>query len=212
MYIGETARRFAGCFREHLQNVEKATKMRVKPVAHHFNLPYHSHHNCQHDYLRTILAPRYHRKPQKSQTKIHLSIGFTLSTRDQWMPLIPLIYSQNSRDHISTNGKAPLHFHINLQQPTIPLFALTKGLRSKRYLSKSFTVVIQALSTCWSWFLSLSHRHSTTVPLETRNPFKGCCLLLFAIWFCSVTSFETISWYKPFSRWRTWNWCLRLWR
>ena len=33
------------------------------------------------------------------------------------------------------------------QQPTIPLFALTKGSRSKRQLSKSFTVVIQPSST-----------------------------------------------------------------
>ena len=33
------------------------------------------------------------------------------------------------------------------QQPTIPLFALTRGKRSKRQLSKSFTVVIQHLST-----------------------------------------------------------------
>ena len=33
----------------------------------------------------------------------------------------------NSCDHISTNGKALLHSHINLQHPTIPLFALTEG-------------------------------------------------------------------------------------
>lgn len=53
----------------------------------------------------------------------------------------------NSCDHISTNGKAPLHSHINLQHPTIPLFTLTKGKHLKRQLSKSFTVVIQPLST-----------------------------------------------------------------
>ena len=47
----------------------------------------------------------------------------------------------------STNGIAPLHSHTNLQHPTIPLFALTKGYRSKRQLSKSFTVVIQPLLT-----------------------------------------------------------------
>ena len=33
----------------------------------------------------------------------------------------------NSCHHISTNGKAPLHSHINQQHPTIPLFALMKG-------------------------------------------------------------------------------------
>ena len=53
----------------------------------------------------------------------------------------------NSCHHISTNGKAPPHSHINLQHPTIPLFAFTKSLCSKRQLSKSFTVEIQPLST-----------------------------------------------------------------
>jgi len=33
------------------------------------------------------------------------------------------------------------------QHPTIPLFALRRAKRSKRQLSKSFTVVIQPLST-----------------------------------------------------------------
>ena len=42
----------------------------------------------------TILTPREHRKPQKSQTKIHLSTRHTLCTRNQWTPLVPLIYSQ----------------------------------------------------------------------------------------------------------------------
>jgi len=36
----------------------------------------------QHDYLRTILTPREHRKLQKSRTKIHFSTGYTLSTRN----------------------------------------------------------------------------------------------------------------------------------
>ena len=39
--------------------------------------------------------------------------------------------------HISTNGKAPPHSHINLQHPTILPFTLTKGKCSKRQLSKS---------------------------------------------------------------------------
>ena len=33
----------------------------------------------------------------------------------------------SSCDHTSTNGKAPLHFYMNLQHPTIPLLALTRG-------------------------------------------------------------------------------------
>ena len=49
--------------------------------------------------------------------------------------------------HISTNAKAPRQPRINQQHPTIPLFALTKGERSKRQRSKSFQVVIQPLLT-----------------------------------------------------------------
>ena len=41
----------------------------------------------------------------------------------------------------------PLHSHINLQHPKIPLFPLTKGWRSKCQLSKPFTVAIRPLST-----------------------------------------------------------------
>ena len=40
-----------------------------------------------------------------------------------------------------------LHSNVNPQRPTIPLFALTKGQRSKRQLSKSLTAVFQPLST-----------------------------------------------------------------
>ena len=55
---------------------------------------------------------------------------------------------------------------------TLALFALTKGQRSKRQLSKSFTVVIQPLSTRLiklNFCFDLSHRRSTTASLETRN-------------------------------------------
>ena len=50
----------------------------------------------------------------------------------------------NSCNHIPTNGKAPPHSHINLLHPTISLFA-DEGLTLE--ISKSFTVVIQPLST-----------------------------------------------------------------
>ena len=53
-----------------------------KPVARYFNLPNHSHHNMTICGL-SFFTPREHREPQKSRTKIHLSIGYTLSTRDQ---------------------------------------------------------------------------------------------------------------------------------
>ena len=60
---------------------------------------------------------------------------------------------------------------------------MTKGQRSKRQLSKSFTVVIQPLSTRLikpNFCFDLSHRRSTTVSLETRNLFiyLFSCLIL----------------------------------
>ena len=62
----------------HLRDAEQNNTDASKPVARHFNLPNHS----QHDYLRAILTPREHRKPQKSRTKINYSTGYTLSTRN----------------------------------------------------------------------------------------------------------------------------------
>ena len=77
---------------KHLWDEEKNDTDASKPVALHFNLPNHSHHIiCS---LWAILTPGEHRKLQKSWTKVYLSTGYTLSTQDQWMPLIPLIYSQ----------------------------------------------------------------------------------------------------------------------
>ena len=42
LYIGETGRRLGDRFREHLRDIEKDDKNASKPVARHFNLPYHS--------------------------------------------------------------------------------------------------------------------------------------------------------------------------
>ena len=42
LYIGETGRRLGDRFREHLRDVERNDKDASKPVARHFNLPYHS--------------------------------------------------------------------------------------------------------------------------------------------------------------------------
>ena len=47
IYIGETGRRFADRFREHLRDVEENDTDESKPVARHFNLPNHSHHNTE---------------------------------------------------------------------------------------------------------------------------------------------------------------------
>ncbi|KAK2552770.1 hypothetical protein P5673_025925 [Acropora cervicornis] len=43
--IGETGRRLADRFREHLRDAEQNNTDASKPVARHFNLPSHSHHN-----------------------------------------------------------------------------------------------------------------------------------------------------------------------
>ena len=50
IYIGETGRRLADRFREHLRDPKQNNTDASKPVARHFNLPNHSHHNmtiCQ---------------------------------------------------------------------------------------------------------------------------------------------------------------------
>ena len=44
IYIGETGRRLADRFREHLRDAEQNNTDASKPVARHFNLPNHSHH------------------------------------------------------------------------------------------------------------------------------------------------------------------------
>ena len=44
-YKSETGRKLADHFREHLRDVEKNDTDASKPVARHFNLPNHSHHN-----------------------------------------------------------------------------------------------------------------------------------------------------------------------
>ena len=43
--IGKTGRSLADRFREHLRDAEQNNTDASKPVARHFNLPYHSHHN-----------------------------------------------------------------------------------------------------------------------------------------------------------------------
>ena len=50
-------------------------------------------------------------------------------------PLIPLIYSQNSCDHISTNGKAPLHSHINHNNPQFLYSLWRRAIANARNVS-----------------------------------------------------------------------------
>ena len=74
------------------------------------------------------------------------------------MPFVRLIFAQN-KNVVLSNG----------------LIRSDEGLTvAKRQLSKSFTVVIQSLSTRLikpNFCFDLSHRRSTTISLETRNPF-----------------------------------------
>ena len=57
--IGETGRGLADRFREQLRDVEKNDTDASKPVARHFNLPDHSHHNM------TIYDLSLHRRNRK---------------------------------------------------------------------------------------------------------------------------------------------------
>ena len=87
IYIGEAGRRLLGDrFREHLRDVEINDTDALKPVARPFNLPNHFHHNM------TISGLSLHHGNTDSRKNV--STGYTLSTRNQLTPLIPLIYLQ----------------------------------------------------------------------------------------------------------------------
>ena len=102
-----------------------------------------------------------HRKPQKSRTKIHLSTRQTTSMRNQRTPLIPLIY-------VTIYAPTAKLLHTLIKVNNIH----NSSICSKRQFSASFTVVIRTLSTRLikaNFHISLSHRWSTAVSLETRN-------------------------------------------
>ena len=102
-----------------------------------------------------------HRKPQKSRTKINLSTRQTTSMRNQWTPLIPLIY-------VTIYAPTAKLLHTLIKVNNIH----NSSICSKRQFSASFTVVIRTLSTRLikaNFHISLSHRWSTAVSLETRN-------------------------------------------
>ena len=123
-YIGETGRRLADRFRERPRDVEKNHTDASKPVARYCNLPNHFHHNM------TICEISLHRGTQKATKISNKNSSFnwvhSILTGSMNASHTTNIFT-NSCDHISTNGKAPLHSHRNLKHPTIPLFALTKG-------------------------------------------------------------------------------------
>ena len=114
IYIGETRRRLVDRFREHLRDVEKNMTDASKPVAHHFNLPNHSHHNM------TICGYSYTTGTQNT-AKISNKNSFLNWVHSLHTELINASHSTNlftnSCDHISTNGKGPLHSNIKHNTP-----------------------------------------------------------------------------------------------
>ena len=74
IYIGETGRRLADCFREHLQDAKQNNTDESKPVARHFNLPNHSHHNM------TICGLSLHQGNTESRKNLEQKFIFQLGT------------------------------------------------------------------------------------------------------------------------------------
>ena len=74
IYIGETGRRLADRFREHLRDAEQNNTDASKPVARHFNLPNHSHHNM------TICGLSLHHGNTESRKNLEQKLIFQLGT------------------------------------------------------------------------------------------------------------------------------------
>ena len=114
IYIGETGKRLVDHLREHLRDVEKNSTDASKPVARHFNLPNNFHHNM------SICGLSLHHRNTESRKNLEQIFIFQLGTlslhgikkRSHCISLFT-----NSCDHISTNGEAPLHSHINHNTP-----------------------------------------------------------------------------------------------
>ena len=87
-----------------------------KPVAQHFNLPNLSHHNM------TISGLSLHHGNTEIRKNLEQKLIFQLcSVHSVHTELMNASHSPNSFtnsfDHISTNGKAPLHSSINQNTP-----------------------------------------------------------------------------------------------
>ena len=74
IYIGETGRRLADRFREHLRDAEQNNTDASKPVARYFNLPNHSHHNM------TICGLSLHHGNTESRKNLEQKFIFQLGT------------------------------------------------------------------------------------------------------------------------------------
>ena len=81
------------------------------------------------------------RKPRNSGTKMHFSTEHTLSTRNQWMPLVPFINSQIHVTPFPPMAKL-LHTHKSLQYPQFLYSLRDEGLTLEMSAFHIFTVVI----------------------------------------------------------------------
>ena len=106
IYIGETGRRLVDRLHEHRRDAEQNNKVASKPVACHFNLPNHSHHNM------TICGLSLHHGNKNSFFNWVHSLHTELVNASHFTNLFT-----NLCDHISTNGKARLHSRINHNNP-----------------------------------------------------------------------------------------------
>ena len=123
IYMGEKGRRLADRFREHLRDAEQNNTDASKPVRRHFNLPNHSH--------QTWLFAGY---PYTTGTQKAAKI----SSKNSFFNWVYSLHTElmnasdstnlftNSCDYICTNGKAPLHSHINHNNPKF-LYLLWRG-------------------------------------------------------------------------------------
>ena len=134
----------------------------LKPVARPFNLPNHFHHNM------TISGLSLHYGNTDSCKNV--STGYTLATRNQLTPLIPLIY---------------LQIYVIIFAPMVKLLLTLLKTNSTHNSSirsdEGLTLEMSALqmfhggnstvinSFDKTKFLFHSHRRSATVSLETRN-------------------------------------------
>ena len=101
--------------RTSIRDAEQNNTDASKPVARHFNLPNHSHHNM------TICGLSLHHGNTESRKNLEQKFIFQLGTLSRHTELMNPSHSTNlftnSCNHISTNGNALLHSHINHNNP-----------------------------------------------------------------------------------------------
>ena len=83
-----------------------------KQVASHFNFTNNFHHNM-------TICGLSNTESRKKIKKNHFLTRHTLSTRNQWTPLIPLIYSQI---HVTVFPPMPKLFHVLIKTNNNPQF------------------------------------------------------------------------------------------